>query len=280
MGPDIDEALEWAEEHLFDRKSVVQEHELWRHALEHARGCDMPCEEIRAATERREYIRDEANSHKVTTRETLMREWRILELAKEGRQRFQPLNANHVIAEMTLDADQRVAVTTIFASRDFLTLFRGGAGTGKSYALREVSRGLENAGFPVVVVAPQRQQVMDLAKDGFADVRTVSEFLTRARMRSGSVVILDEAGQLGAKQMLELLKFVWENGGRVIASGDTRQHGAVAASDALRAIEKYAGLKAAELTTIRRQESETRYRCNGTRIHRTIPLGGEGCSGG
>ena len=250
----VDEALEWAEEHLFDRKSVVQEHELWRHALEHERGCDMPCEEIRAATERREYIRDEANSHKVTTRETLMREWRILELVKQGRQSFDSLNANHIIAETTLDADQRAAVATILSSRDFVTLFRGGAGTGKSYALREVSRGLENAGFPVVVVAPQRQQVMFLAKDGFADVRTVAEFLARGQMSSGSVVILDEAGQLGAKQMLELLTFVRENGSRVIASGDTRQHGAVAASDALRAIEKYAGLEAAELKTIRRQD--------------------------
>jgi hypothetical protein len=31
-------AVTWAEEHLFDRRSVVLEHELWRHALEHARG--------------------------------------------------------------------------------------------------------------------------------------------------------------------------------------------------------------------------------------------------
>ena len=30
--------MSWAEEHLFERHSVVREHELWRHALEHARG--------------------------------------------------------------------------------------------------------------------------------------------------------------------------------------------------------------------------------------------------
>jgi len=36
-------------------------------------------------------------------------------------------------------------------------------------------------------------------------------------------------------------------------SGDTRQHGAVEASDALRAIERYGGLEAARLTKIRRQ---------------------------
>ena len=69
----------------------------------------------------------------------------------------------------------------------------------------------------------------------------------------GSVVIVDEAGQIGGKQMHELLNFVKANEGRVVLSGDTRQHGAVEASDALRAIERYAGLEAARLTKIRRQ---------------------------
>ncbi|HEV7401951.1 MAG TPA: AAA family ATPase [Chthoniobacteraceae bacterium] len=40
----------------------------------------------------------------------------------------------------------------------------------------------------------------------------------------------------------------------MILSGDTRQHGPVEASDALRAIERYAGLIPAELNTIRRQD--------------------------
>jgi ATP-dependent exoDNAse (exonuclease V) alpha subunit len=53
--------------------------------------------------------------------------------------------------------------------------------------------------------------------------------------------------------MHDLLSFVQANGGRIILSGDTRQHGAVEASDALRAVERYAGLEAARLTKIRRQ---------------------------
>jgi ATP-dependent exoDNAse (exonuclease V) alpha subunit len=76
-------------------------------------------------------------------------------------------------------------------------------------------------------------------------------------MMPGSVVIVDEAGQIGGKQMHGLLNFVKANGGRVILSGDTRQHGAVETSDALRAIEQYAGLEAARLTKIRRQNPKT-----------------------
>jgi ATP-dependent exoDNAse (exonuclease V) alpha subunit len=111
---------------------------------------------------------------------------------------------------------------------------------------------LKAAGHVSYVIAPQRQQALDLKKS-FADTQTVSEFLAKRQMMPGSVVIVDEAGQIGGKQMHELLSFVQANGGRVILSGDTRQHGAVEASDALRAIERYAGLEAARLTKIRRQ---------------------------
>lgn len=76
-------------------------------------------------------------------------------------------------------------------------------------------------------------------------------------MTRGAVVVVDEAGQIGGEQMEKLLSFVKEHDGRLILSGDTRQHGAVEASDALRAIEKYSGLGFAVLTNIRRQNPET-----------------------
>src|SRR5208282_3964034 len=62
-----------------------------------------------------------------------------------------------------------------------------------------------------------------------------------------------EASQIGGQQMLELLSMIQTVKGRIILSGDTHQHGAVEASDALRAIEQYSGLGYAELTNIRRQ---------------------------
>ncbi len=250
---DAEAALTWAEDHLFDRRSVVNEHELLRHALEFARGSEIELATLKSKTARRDYIRDDSNPRKLTTRETLGREWDILQLAKDGVGKCQPFNARHVAAD-SLDAEQRHAVERILQSADFLTLFRGAAGTGKSFALREVLRGLESAGHGVHVIAPQRQQVIDLESAGFAGAQTVSEFLARKPMVSKGVVIVDETRQLGAKQMEALFRYVKERGGRIICSGDTRQHGAVEASDALRAIEKYSGLKAAELTAIRRQD--------------------------
>ncbi|MCB1121277.1 MAG: AAA family ATPase, partial [Verrucomicrobiae bacterium] len=88
--------------------------------------------------------------------------------------------------------------------------------------------------------------------------QTVAHFLTtKKELPKNAVVIIDEAGQIGGRQMSALFAVLKKNESRIILSGDTRQHGAVEASDALRAIEKHAGLKPAELSAIRRQDPNT-----------------------
>ncbi|MFZ0826829.1 MAG: MobF family relaxase [Verrucomicrobiia bacterium] len=248
-----EQAVGWAEQHLFERRSVVHEHELWRHALEHTRGQSVSLPEIKAATRKREYIRGEQFQGKITTREVLQRELNIVKLAQYQMHKYEPFTANYQPSNRSLDDEQRKAVEHILSSRDFVTLFRGGAGTGKSFTLREVKAGLIQVGHTVQVLAPQRQQVADLERDGFTGAQTVSALLKQNSLTRGAVVIVDEAGQIGGQQMLELLSLVQTVKGRVILSGDTHQHEAVEASDALRAIEQYSGLGYAELTNIRRQ---------------------------
>jgi conjugative relaxase-like TrwC/TraI family protein len=247
-------AVTWAEEQLFDRRSVVLEHQLWRHALEHARGQNITLTAIRQATRDRDYIRVDRGPFQITTRAALEREWDIVCLARNGSGRFRPFSNHFSPFNGGLDQDQQRAAEQILTSRDFVTLFRGRAGTGKSFTLREVKKGLRTAGHTLQVLAPQREQVIDLERDGMMGAQTVSEFLTKQDMPRGTVIMVAEAGEIGAKQMQRLLRFVRENHGRVILSVDTRQHGAVEASVALRAIEKYSGLRAAELQEIRRQD--------------------------
>ena len=203
---------------------------------------------FRLPRRRRGYVRYKQHPGRITTREVLQREWEIVCMARDGIRRCAPLCSGHSIQNASLDSEQRQAVERILQSRDFVTLFRGGAGTGKSYTLREVYGALRQAGHTVIVVAPQRQQVMDLERDGFQGAQTVSAFLARGALPRGGVLLVDEAGQIGGRQMHQLLSLAQANEGRVILSGDTRQHGAVEASDALRAIEKYSTLQAIELT--------------------------------
>jgi conjugative relaxase-like TrwC/TraI family protein len=241
----------WAEQHLFDRRSVVRDHELMAAALEHGRGTAFDLDGLRQAIDQRGLLR-EKGSDKLTSREVLGWELEVVVAAHDGRNRHSALNPSHPLSP-ALSTEQAAAVDKILRSRDFITLFRGGAGTGKSFALKEVERGLVATGRPVVVLAPQRQQVQDLQADGLG-AETLARFLQDKQLARDAVVIVDEAGQIGARQLSDLIRVVKAHQGRLILSGDTRQHGAVSASDALRAIEKHSGLKPAVIHSIRRQD--------------------------
>lgn len=244
-------ALSWAEAHLFERRSVVREHELWRHALEAVRGSSVGLAEIKQLSASRDYLR--GDNDKVAHREMLAREWEIVRAAADGIGIHPPL-ARAAELHSELAADQQLALSSILSSRNFITLFRGGAGTGKSFVLERVQRAIDRRGRRSVVLAPQRQQVIDLTRDGLLEAQTLSECLQRGTLPDRAVVIVDEAGQIGGRQLLDLIRLVRGVDGRLILSGDTRQHGPVEASDALRAIERYAGIAAAQLEQIRRQE--------------------------
>ncbi len=249
-----EKAVAWAEEHLFERRSVVHEHELWRHALEHARGRELMIADIQAVTSRRNYLRDDKHPGKVTTREHLMREWEIVQTTKEGFGDCLPLVWQPRPVNPQLDEEQRQALEALVSNTNRVSIFRGGAGTGKSFVLRELADQIRDAGRKVVVLAPQRQQVVDMERAGFLSPATVASFLMKRELGEGAAVIVDEAGQIGGKQMLELIRLVRERNARLILSGDTRQHGAVEASDALLALERYSGVRPVELHNIRRQD--------------------------
>jgi conjugative relaxase-like TrwC/TraI family protein len=254
VGSIAEEAIAWAEEHLFDRHSVVLEHEIWQEAIQHARSQNISVDDLKQVTAKRGYIRKPEEPALVTRREVLGREWEIVHAATNGVSAFHPFFDQLPQLAGTLSDEQRTALSRLLTSRDFITLFRGGAGTGKSFVLKRLADDLTANGYTVTVLAPQRQQVVDLRKDGLAQPTTVADFLNRRAMPERGVVVVDEVGQIGARQMLQLIRVVSEHKGRIIFSGDTRQHGPVEASDALLALERYANLRPAELETIRRQD--------------------------
>ncbi|HEY3855346.1 MAG TPA: MobF family relaxase [Verrucomicrobiae bacterium] len=250
----VSEAVQWAEEHLFDRNSVVLECQVWQEALGRARGEGFSISELKDFTRQRGYIRNEEHPGTVTLCEVLLREWEIVRTAKEGVGDSWPLIANPRPANPKLDDEQRRALDALLGSTNIVSLFRGGAGTGKSFVLHELAKQLRESGRCVVVLAPQRQQVVEMEKAGFASPATVANFLTKRDLAERAVVVVDEAGQIGGLQMLELIRLVRERNALLVLSGDTRQHGAVEASDALLAIERHSGVRPVEIHKIRRQD--------------------------
>ena len=250
----INEAVQWSEDHLFDRNSVALECRVWQHALERARGEDFTVDELKEFTRQHDYIRNPARSNEVTKREVLLREMEIVQVVKDGVGNCRTLVRHDYSANPKLDEEQRLALNALLRSTNSISLFRGGAGTGKSFVLRELVEQVQKSGKQVVVLAPQRQQIVSMERDGFPSPTTLTSFLLKRELVKGAVIVVDEAGQIGGQQMSELLLLARERNARVILSGDTRQHGAVEASDALRAIERHSGVKPVELHTIRRQD--------------------------
>jgi conjugative relaxase-like TrwC/TraI family protein len=247
------DAVQWAEDHLFDRNSVVLECQIWQHALERARGADFSVAELKEFTRQRDYIRSEKRPHEVTLRQVLQREMEIVQAVREGAISCYPLVWKPQPANPKLDDEQCKALNALVSSTHRISLFRGGAGTGKSFVLRELVGQIRASGRGVIVLAPQRQQVVEMEGAGFPTPTTVANFLLKRELAEGTVVVVDEAGQIGGKQMHELIRLVCERNARLVLSGDTRQHGAVEASDALLAIELHSGLRPVELHKIRRQ---------------------------
>jgi conjugative relaxase-like TrwC/TraI family protein len=250
----VSETVQWAEEHLFDRNSVVRECQIWQEALGRARGEGFSVSQLKEFTQQRGYIRDAERPGEVTIREVLLREWEIVQSARAGVGDTWPLVTNPRPANPKLDDEQRGALDALLSSINTVSVFRGGAGTGKSFVLNELVEQLRQSGRRVVVLAPQRQQVVEMEKAGFPSPSTVANFILKHELAERAVVVVDEAGQIGGRQMLELMRQVRERNARLILSGDTRQHGAVEASDALLAIERHSGVRPVELHKIRRQD--------------------------
>ena len=250
----LGESVQWAEDHLFDRNSVVLECQLWQQSLERGRGENFTLAELKKFTRQRHYVRNPERPNEVTLRDVLLREMDIVQCVKDGTCACKPLVDNLSLVNPKLDDEQQKALAALLGSTNAVSLFRGGAGTGKSFVLRELVEQVRQTGKTVVVLAPQRQQVVDMEGAGFPSPTTVANFLLQGELSAAAVVVVDEAGQIGGRQMHQLLRLARERHARVILSGDTRQHGAVEASDALLAIERYSGVKPVQLHTVRRQD--------------------------
>ncbi|MBE7504265.1 MAG: AAA family ATPase [Verrucomicrobiales bacterium] len=171
----------------------------------------------------------------------------MIRLVNRGVGQCRPLQPGYA-GDRRLSAEQQQALRTILGTPDQVLGLRGGAGTGKTRLLLEVVRGVE-ARQPVTVLAPSTAAVEALRKAGLPRAATVQRFLADASFREetrGHVLLVDEASLLSTRDMLALLGHV-QSGGRLILSGDTRQHTGIAAGDALRLLEERSGLRMARV---------------------------------
>jgi conjugative relaxase-like TrwC/TraI family protein len=251
------ESLQHAKEHLFERSSVVREHELMTEALRHGRG-KIDRRQLRSALELEKLEGSLIGAgNNLATRESLEREQRMVATVDGGIGRYERLGGKREFSpSKRLREEQLRAVHQILDSNDFAVNLRGAAGTGKTAALTEIARGLREAGCEVLAVAPTRGAVEELQKVGFRDAMTISRLLEDPKAQAalhGRVLIVDEAGMVSGRQMGGLLKLAERKDARILFCGDTRQLQSVEASDALRVLEQESKMKSVSLMAVQRQ---------------------------
>ena len=253
-------SLDYAKQHVFERVSVALDHELLTEALRHGRG------RIDLAELKGEFSLEESTGKilqagkEIATHESLNRERDMIERINRGSGQFEQLGGQHEFAASALlRPEQKQAIEFVLHSRELAVNIRGAAGTGKTAALEELQRGLEESGRRVLAVAPTMSAVEELQKVGFSDAITVERLLQGRSAQTDlfrKALIVDEAGMVSGRQMSELLKLADERSMRIIFSGDTKQIRSVEATDALRVLERESHLKSVSLSEVQRQTDQ------------------------
>ncbi len=240
-------ALDHAVAHVFERRSVVPEHEILETALAHRPGAV----DLGRLKERlRSSPAVIATERGCTTHHILQQELGLIRAVKDGKSAQAPLHPLFQ-PQSWFGKDQRTALLHVLQSGDRITGLRGLAGSGKTTVLRELARACEEGGHQLRFCAPTAAATEVLRREGFEAV-TLARLLGERNRTSGSVItVLDEAGAVGLADMNRLLG----QSDRLILCGDSGQHGSVAQGDALRIIEEHSPFAFGTLTEIRRQRS-------------------------
>ena len=241
------QVLNHAVAHVFERKSVVPEHELLSVALSHRLGA-VDLDHLKGAVK---HLPDLVKTERgFSTQKILATELDLIQTVNAGCDAVAPLHPGFRPADW-LGEDQRRAIYHVLRTSDRITGLRGLAGSGKTTALRELVAACNEAKIEPLFCAPTAAATDVLRKEGFEAKTLQSLLLTKPVLSVRQLVVLDEAGAVGMDDMKRL--FDWAHDARIILSGDTGQHASVARGDALRILERHSNFKSGQLTAIRRQ---------------------------
>jgi Ti-type conjugative transfer relaxase TraA len=155
----------------------------------------------------------------------------------------------------TLGEEQRLAFGHVTRSRD-LALVVGYAGTGKSTMLGAARQAWEAEGYTVRGAALSGIAAEGLEGGSGITSRTIASWehawaQDKEKLGPRDVLVMDEAGMVGSRQMDRVLTAVRAAGAKLVLVGDHEQLQAIEAGAAFRAIVERVG--AAEITEVRRQ---------------------------
>lgn len=159
---------------------------------------------------------------------------------------------------LVLSGEQKAAFEHVTATRD-LGVVVGYAGTGKSALLGVAREAWEDAGYRVRGLALSGIAAENLEGGSGIASRTIASLehkwsQGRELLDARDVLVIDEAGMIGSRQMERLLSAADKAGAKVVLVGDPEQLQAIEAGAAFRSIaERHSHV---EITQVRRQHED------------------------
>jgi len=252
------------------QQSTFTQRDIAKFAHRHSDGLDQFNEVMgvmRNAPDLVELGKDARGEDRFTTREMIEAEQRLHRAAElmAERERHEVRGADREAAlaraersGLVLSGEQADALAHITDGRD-LGIVVGYAGTGKSAMLGVAREAWEAAGYEVRGVALSGIAAEKLERGSGIASRTIASMehgwgQGRGLLTARDVLVIDEAGMVGTRQLERVLSHAAEAGAKVVLVGDPKQLQSIEAGAAFRSIhERHGG---AEIGEVRRQRED------------------------
>ena len=159
----------------------------------------------------------------------------------------------------TMTREQRRALKHITRRQGGIQIVSGMAGTGKTYMLRAAKEAWQQSGYKVMGAALAGKAAKGLQEGAQIESTTLHRLLSqiehkRLKLNKRTVLVVDEAGMVGTRQMAKLIHATHKSGAKLVLVGDAKQLQAIDAGGAFRKLGKELG--AAGLQNITRQKQK------------------------
>lgn len=160
-----------------------------------------------------------------------------------------------------LEEEQRAALRRVCTDNHQVTVLEGTAGAGKTFTAGSIAALYAAQGYETIALSAAWKQANNLSEEArLAQGKAIAKWLAEIQhgkiaVSPRSLIIVDEAGMVGAKDMRDVIRAAQDAGAKVLLMGDTLQQSSINAGDALRVVVDEIG--SARLDRIRRQRSAT-----------------------
>lgn len=204
--------------------------------------------------------RGEETEIRYTTREMLEIEQGILDKchARQGEEQHRVDTSAAIAARPTITAEQKAALKHVCEALGAVKIVEGMAGTGKSYMLGAAREAWEARGFEVIGTALAGKAAAGLQEGAGITSQTGHSLLWQLdrgerELTSKSILVIDEAGMMGSRQLARLMDYVHKSGAKAVLVGDRDQLPPIDAGGAFRLLSERLG--AAWMKNIVRQKN-------------------------